>query len=49
MGSLDVMDSNPNASSSAQAGAATPRLYGELASWWTLLSAPEEYEEEAAF
>ena len=26
----------------------TPKLYGELAPWWPLLSAPEEYEEEAA-
>jgi SAM-dependent methyltransferase len=26
----------------------TPKLYRELASWWPLLSAPEEYEEEAA-
>ncbi|MGH7263923.1 MAG: class I SAM-dependent methyltransferase [Candidatus Rokuibacteriota bacterium] len=26
-----------------------PRLYGELASWWPLLSAPAEYAEEAAF
>ncbi len=26
-----------------------PRLYGELASWWPLLSAPEDYAEEAAF
>ena len=25
------------------------RLYNELAEWWPLLSAPEEYEEEAAF
>jgi SAM-dependent methyltransferase len=25
-----------------------PRLYSELADWWPLLSAPEEYEEEAA-
>jgi SAM-dependent methyltransferase len=25
------------------------KLYDELASWWPLLSAPEEYEEEAAF
>ena len=24
------------------------KLYGELASWWPLLSSPEEYEEEAA-
>lgn len=27
----------------------TPKLYGELASWWPLLSAPDEYAEEAAF
>jgi SAM-dependent methyltransferase len=26
-----------------------PKLYGVLASWWTLLSPPDEYEEEAAF
>ncbi|MGZ8785843.1 MAG: class I SAM-dependent methyltransferase [Acidimicrobiia bacterium] len=25
-----------------------PRLYGELAKWWPLLSAPEDYAEEAA-
>ena len=25
-----------------------PKLYGELASWWPLLSAPEDYAEEAA-
>ena len=25
-----------------------PRLYGDLASWWPLLSAPEDYAEEAA-
>lgn len=26
-----------------------PRLYHEFADWWTLLSAPEDYEEEADF
>jgi SAM-dependent methyltransferase len=26
-----------------------PKLYGELAEWWPLLSAPEDYEEEATF
>lgn len=26
-----------------------PRLYDDLASWWPLLSAPEDYEEEAGF
>jgi hypothetical protein len=25
----------------------TPRLYRELAEWWPLLSAPEDYAEEA--
>jgi trans-aconitate methyltransferase len=27
----------------------SPRLYNELAVWWPLLSAPEDYAEEAAF
>lgn len=26
-----------------------PRLYSDLASWWSLLSAPEDYAEEAQF
>ena len=26
-----------------------PRMYNDLASWWPLLSAPEDYAEEAAF
>jgi len=26
----------------------SPKLYGELAAWWPLLSAPDEYAEEAA-
>lgn len=26
-----------------------PRLYGELASWWPILSSPEDYAEEAQF
>ena len=26
-----------------------PKLYDELASWWPLMSAPDDYEEEAAF
>lgn len=29
-------------------GTMTPRLYADLASWWPLLSAPEDYAEEAA-
>jgi SAM-dependent methyltransferase len=32
-----------------EAAAETPRLYQELASWWPLFSAPDEYVEEAAF
>jgi len=27
----------------------SPRLYGDLSSWWPVLSAPEDYAEEAAF
>jgi len=30
-------------------GHSLPRLYSELADWWPLLSAPQEYAEEAAF
>jgi SAM-dependent methyltransferase len=30
-------------------GRGSPRLYSEFASWWPLLSAPEDYAEEAAF
>lgn len=26
-----------------------PRLYRELSSWWPVLSAPEDYAEEASF
>ena len=26
-----------------------PKLYNELAEWWPLLSAPEDYEEEATY
>jgi hypothetical protein len=31
------------------AGDGAPKLYGELASWWPLLSSPADYAEEAAF
>lgn len=34
---------------SAEAGVRTPKIYGELAAWWPLLSAPADYAEEAAF
>jgi SAM-dependent methyltransferase len=33
----------------ADARGDTPKLYGELAAWWPLLSAPADYVEEAAF
>ncbi|HYW06577.1 MAG TPA: hypothetical protein VE913_06460, partial [Longimicrobium sp.] len=26
-----------------------PKIYNELAPWWPLMSAPQEYEEEAEF
>lgn len=32
-----------------EAGEPPPRLYAEFAAWWPLLSAPEDYAEEAAF
>ena len=34
---------------SADDEARMPKLYGELAAWWPLLSAPADYAEEAAF
>jgi len=48
----DDMDARSQTSASTrQPGARVqePRLYGELASWWPLLSAPAEYAEAAAF
>lgn len=30
-------------------GEEQPRLYGDLARWWPLISPPDEYEDEAAF
>lgn len=32
-----------------KAGGKLPKMYTELASWWPLLSSPEDYAEEAAF
>jgi SAM-dependent methyltransferase len=34
---------------SGKAGGRQPKMYQEIASWWPLLSAPSDYEEEAAF
>ncbi|HYR11694.1 MAG TPA: class I SAM-dependent methyltransferase [Longimicrobium sp.] len=39
----------PNTHLPAADSATPPKLYGDLASWWPLMSAPEDYEEEAAF
>ena len=33
----------------AREHSSSPRMYTELASWWPLLSAPEDYLEEATF
>jgi len=41
--------SGPPPGTEAGATVATPKLYGELASWWPFLSPPAEYAEEAAF
>ena len=38
-----------DAATEVPAGESTGKLYGELAEWWPLLSAPEDYSEEAAF
>lgn len=32
-----------------QTGISLPRLYSDFAKWWPLLSAPEDYKEEAVF
>jgi trans-aconitate methyltransferase len=42
------MARQPN-TGSGQTDLQEPKLYGELAEWWPLLSPPEEYAEEAAF
>ncbi|HEU0076919.1 MAG TPA: class I SAM-dependent methyltransferase [Longimicrobiaceae bacterium] len=39
----------PPAADASTGESAGPRLYGELASWWPLMSSPDEYVEEAAF
>ena len=44
---MDAGTAIPSPSSDADAGAT--KMYGELAEWWPLLSAPEDYAEEAAF
>jgi SAM-dependent methyltransferase len=47
---MDTPDLPSSAGDDAPAAdPAGPRLYADLAPWWPLMSAPEEYEEEAAF
>jgi SAM-dependent methyltransferase len=40
---------NPPNTHAPDADPGVPKLYSDLASWWPLMSAPEDYEEEAAF
>lgn len=45
---MDTPIPGPPAAAAPADGSAGPRLYGELAAWWPLMSAPDEYVEEAA-
>ncbi len=46
---MDARSQTPGAGKQPDARSQEPRLYGELASWWPLLSQPAEYEEAALF
>lgn len=46
---MDTPVPRPPAADAPADDSAGPRLYGELAAWWPLMSAPDEYVEEAAF
>lgn len=46
---MDARSQTPAPGKQPDARAQEPRLYGELASWWPLLSQPAEYEEAALF
>ncbi|HEX6368897.1 MAG TPA: class I SAM-dependent methyltransferase [Longimicrobium sp.] len=43
------MDAEIDTRVGSAGGAGAPRLYAELASWWPLMSSPDDYQEEAAF
>jgi SAM-dependent methyltransferase len=45
---MDMSSNSDDRSAIGRGGAATPRLYDDLAAWWPLMSAPFEYAEEAA-
>jgi SAM-dependent methyltransferase len=40
---------DPNSTKPLEAAETVAKLYSELAPWWPLMSAPSDYEEEAAF
>jgi len=44
-----MCESNPGINGQQSTGKRFPRLYGDLSSWFHLLTAPEDYAEEAAF
>jgi Methyltransferase domain len=46
---MDARSQRPTSADQLVAGTGAPKLYGELASWWSLLSSPADYAEEAAF
>lgn len=46
---MDTRSQDPPSADQLVASAEAPIMYTELASWWPLLSSPEEYAEEAAF
>jgi SAM-dependent methyltransferase len=46
---MDARSQRPTSADQLVAGTGAPKLYGELASWWPLLSSPADYAEEAAF
>jgi hypothetical protein len=49
MNDMDARSQTPGPGKPSDACAQQPRLYGELASWWPLLSQPAEYKEAALF
>ncbi len=46
---MDTRSQGPTSDDQLVAGTGAPKLYGELASWWPLLSSPADYAEAAAF
>ncbi len=46
---MDTRSQQPTADDRLIADTVGPKLYAEFASWWPLLSSPDDYIEEAAF